>query len=96
MANHKHYEDDDGRTIADMSGVSSSGLLSGWTGGAGKAARKRSSSTSDNPYSDPIMDRSQRHWFILGTLKATMMIAAVYIIGVAVVFGLIGLIWSLL
>ena len=59
----KHWEDDDGRTIADMSQV------------------KR-----------PSLSKQDRHAFFLGTMKASLLIGAAYLVG----FGVFILILTLL
>ena len=66
----KHWEDDDGRTIADMS----------------QEPRKAA------PWVDDSLSKQDRHAFFLGTMKASLLIGAAYLVG----FGVFILILTLL
>ncbi len=64
-----------------------------------------SRSWNRNDYEDPEMEdeyeepkvqlnRQERRWFILGALKSALMIAAVYLIGAALLIWLMLKIWT--
>ena len=74
------YEDDDGRTIASMSDVSAPNLFMPKVPEAGKRAPLREKTTprygEDNGYS-----RKERFMIVMGAMKATMLIAGAFILG---------------
>ncbi len=89
----KVYEDDDGRTIADMSGVDhpSSFLPRFPSGDDGKSGhRDISSGEDDRPWENSSLTKEERRAYILGALGAALLIGGIFII----VLGL--LIWALL
>ena len=91
MARNKRvYEDDDGRTIADMSGVSGPSLF------------KPRSVPTESPAQDTKPDRSwergglsrkERLMCVLGAMKATMLIALAYILGLGLIIALLLWLW---
>ena len=91
----KVYDDDDGRTIADMSGLDFPKGLSFRGVRPKKPEPEREEEQSENSTDRPweaqkdAMSREERRMYIFGALKATMLIAFAYIAG----FGL--LIWLL-
>jgi hypothetical protein len=91
----KTYEDDDGRTIADMSGVSRPRLiLPGTPQPPAPPAAPRPEETENRPWEaqKDVMSREERRWYILGALKAALLIALVFIIGLGIVIAL--MIWG--
>lgn len=91
----KTYDDDDGRTIADMSGVSSPRLF-GDLSSFRQRGREPEEPKQKNPYQDDSLTPKERRLYILGALKAALLIGFVYIAGLAAVVGLLLLIWSIL
>ena len=89
--NKKTYDDDDGRTIADMSGVSRRNLLS---------IRLPESAAVEAPESQPQPDRpwdtsgqlshSERRTFILGAVSAALLIGLPFAIVFAIAIYIIG------
>lgn len=77
------YDDDDGRTIADMSGVSRQPLL------FPRPQRRRPPVTADIPNgkSSPQIEltKEERRWYALGAMKAALLIALAFIIGLGIV-----------
>ena len=70
----REYEDDDGRTIADMSDVSRPSLM-------GRRAPERpedSLSRESSGGSDDYIPPEDRKWYVLGALKAAKKRKAVY------------------
>lgn len=84
------YEDDDGRTIADMSGVSRPNLMSFRPMGAEEtpqpAAPKEEAPKADRPWEKDknAMTREERNAYVWGALKASLLVGAAYVLG----FGL--------
>lgn len=82
------YEDDDGRTIADMSGVSRPNLFL-----PRLPPRQRDSRPATQPEplernapgGQPELSREERRWYILGALKASLLIALVFGAGLGLV-----------
>lgn len=90
----KQYDEDDGRTIVDMSGVGDDSLFS-----LGKISRKDFQNPDDekkskNPYDySPDITREERRWYILGALKAALLIGGAFIVGLGLLVFLLTLIW---
>ena len=81
----KNREDwDDGRTVADMSGVT---RPHGIPRPAGRQGEKKEAPKEE--YSP-----GERRWAILGALRATLLIALIYLGGLALVILLLLRIWK--
>ena len=78
MKKQKTYDDDDGRTIADMSGVGRSGTF-------------RKPDDEEAPKEDYTSD--QRKAAVGGALSAALLIAGAFIGAGAIVIALLTLIW---
>ncbi len=96
-----HPDDDDGRTIADMSGVEHPSLLGSLVGARMSDAIKRpgrsaqeSPSRKDRPWEDTGLSREERRWYLLGALKAALLIAVVFIAGLGLFIALLLLLWN--
>ena len=80
---HKEAFEDDGRTIADMSGVTRRNLF-GFVPRENKPAKSYSSvSVSTNDSS--TYTRKERLWAIFGALKAVLLIGLCFAVGLALV-----------
>ncbi len=85
MSKQKKYDDDDGRTIADMSGVERRNVF-----------LPRIPGLREKPESDadvPEVPREERKWYILGALKAALVIAGAFILGLGICILIMCLIW---
>jgi hypothetical protein len=85
----KTYDDDDGRTIADMSDVQRQPMIVPDLSGLKKekTAPAEESTSADKPWEESEFSGSERRAFISGALGATMLIASVFIIiGFVVIF----------
>ncbi|MCH5201116.1 MAG: hypothetical protein J1F60_09160 [Oscillospiraceae bacterium] len=93
MKNKKIYDDDDGRTIADMSGV---GVPSPVFGGFGKRnVTQEEGEQPRKPEMQPFeMTRKERKMYIWGALGAALLIAGVFIVGLGLAILLMVLAWS--
>lgn len=103
----KQYDDDDGRTIADMSQVSSSPAFfpkrpkdaasadgHGRDPFAGVRNRQNRENGKARPWEDNSLTLKERLSLVLGAMKATMFIAFAYLIGLAAVVWLLLKLWS--
>ena len=91
-------EEDDGRTIADMSGVEHRSLF-----GFSPFRRDKYSglknedspqSADDRPWEDKTLDRSETGHFILGAVGAGLLVGLVFIGAAALFIGLLLLLWN--
>ncbi len=89
MARRK-YEDDDGRTVADMSGLAPHSPLGHLRSASG---RKREASDerrdTGRPWEQSGMNRTDRRSFVWGALSAALLIALVFIAGLGLIIALI-------
>ena len=81
------YEDDDGRTNADMSGLSRPSMLGGFRKAARPASPQREEPQREEPWreAEPIMTPEERRWYVLGAMKAGLLIGLAYIVGLGLV-----------
>jgi hypothetical protein len=92
MARQKKYDDDDGRSIADMSGVEGPSLF---LPRARKKPPEEPPQRSDRPWeSQEGLTGQERRWYVLGALKASLAIALAFILGLGVVILLMLLFWT--
>lgn len=93
----KVYDDDDGRTIADMSGIGSQPMFLPRVPGAqrGRPAEQPGAEPADDrPWEDSSMSREDRRMYILGALKAGLLIALVFIVGLGLLILLLLWLWN--
>jgi hypothetical protein len=87
---NKVYDDDDGRTIADMSEVSGPSMFL-----PRKSGRKKPTLEQNEPSgSEQEWDPKDRRIYVFGALRAALLIALVYAVGFALIIGLLLLIWK--
>ena len=88
----KVYDDDDGRTIADMSGLDFPGAFS-FRGVRPKKPERgaEQSDLTDRPWEarKDQFSRSERRMAILGALKAALLIGSAYIVGLGLLIWLL-------
>lgn len=88
----KKYEDDDGRVIADMSGVSRPNLFH-LGGPAPKPTQpiqpEVEQSQEDRPWESTEMSREDRRAYIWASLKAGLLIGLVYLVGLGLLTALL-------
>ncbi len=92
------YDDDDGRVIADMSGVEKRSALDTWFGLDGQRRQKTSappSSSSPAPHGRNNIDLSgeERRAALFGVLKASLLIGLVYLGAFALLILLLLALW---
>ncbi len=87
---NKVYDDDDGRTIADMSDVTGPSMFL-----PQKSGRKKPPMEQNEPSgSEQEWDPRDRRIYVFGALRAALLIALVYAVGFALIIGLLLLIWK--
>ena len=88
----KVYDDDDGRTIADMSGLDFPGAFS-FRGVRPKKPERgaEQSDLTDRPWEaqKDQFSKSERRMAILGALKAALLIGSAYIVGLGLLIWLL-------
>jgi hypothetical protein len=99
MSEKKQFDDDDGRTIADMSDVSG-GMFSGSWLPRKEAKPKRNRMPEPErkvrPWEDTSLSGKERWMYALGALKAGLMIGLAYIIGLGLIIVLLVVLWHIL
>ena len=86
----KQYEDDDGRTIADMSALTPGGGFKGFTQNKKKQEEQE---REERPWEDTFT-REERRMYMLGALKAALLIALVFIVGLGLVTAFLLFLWT--
>ena len=88
--------DDDGRTVADMSGVDGHGsILSAVIGLRGERKRRRREveAPGEDDGEKLVWTREERRWYILGALKAAILIFLAFAVGLGLIILLMVLFW---
>ena len=89
MRRHDDFEDD-GRTIADMSDIAPAPTLRPYRR---KAAAPPEPGT-DRPWEQPPeWTPKAQLWAVLGVMKATLLIAGAYLVGLGVLLAVLFLLW---
>lgn len=83
MSNRKDYDDDDGRTIADMSEVDPMPML------LPKRPRRE-----QQPVSESELSRQDRRAILLGSIGAVVLIAAIFLVAAFIVICLMLAAWT--
>ena len=95
----KVYDDDDGRTIADMSGVAPQPLLIPRLPHAERKERVQKREAQGGEEDQPweaeqnAMSKEERRWYVLGALKAALLIALAFIAAFGLLIVLLILAW---
>lgn len=89
---NKVYEDDDGRTIADMSDLSRPSLLLPRKSGRRKEMGGQEDASPSQTQQDWAPE--DRRLYIFGALRAGLLIALIYFLGFGLLIGLLLLIWN--
>ena len=90
----KTYDDDDGRTIVDMSGVERPSMFGHMLPKKDNPVFSAPEEKSDRPWEDNGYSRSERRAAVFGALKAGLLIALAYIVGLgALIAILLYVIW---
>ena len=90
---HEGDVEDDGRVIADMSEVGRPSLF-GAEAPRRRAGRERPDRERQGHEPEVELTSKERLWIILGALKAALSVSLVYVVFLAVVIGILLLVWS--
>ena len=91
MKKNRTYDDDDGRTIADMSGIGRQPMFlprfseNGRRKAAYSAPQPSEEPENDRPWEDTGLSKEEQMWYMLGAIKAALLIALVFIGGLGLV-----------
>lgn len=95
MAKKRVYDDDDGRTIADMSGVGRPGMVSFRPGtDRGNDPQAQREAPGGDSGLGPFESKRERRMYIMGALRAALLIALVFILGLGLITALMLFIWN--
>jgi hypothetical protein len=84
------YDDDDGRIVADMSDLTRQNLLIPRFHPPQKPAQQAAPEPEhDRPWEDKSISPKERKWYILGALKAALLIALAFILGLGLIILLV-------
>ena len=78
--------EDDGRTIADMSGIAPQPTI--------VPRRKPRKEPETNSGEGLELTRKEKGWAALGAMKAVLLIAGAYLLGLGILLGILFLIWK--
>lgn len=90
----REFEEDDGRTIADMSDVAQPSLWG--RSPAPERGADRSPERKASPYPDAPFTPGEKRLFVTAALKAALLIGLAFIVGLGLVIAALLGIWSLL
>lgn len=104
MAPRKEWDDDDGRIIADMSGIERPRFLVPRIGGRESSAQQNVDSLQRKPKEQAVKERAweneseftpqERRMYVLGALKAALLIALAFIAGLGAAVWLMIQVWT--
>ena len=86
----KVHEEDDGRTAADRSGVFPQRL---WMPGPPPGPRAGQGTEGPGKADRDAMTGRERRWYVLGALKAALLIAAVFLAAFGLFIALLIVLW---
>lgn len=93
----KNRYDDDGRTIADMSGIERPNLFLPRIPSEERKAREteqlENEKRGERPWENNSVSREERRWVLLGTMKAVALIALPYLVGFALLIWIMTLVF---
>ncbi|MDO4331099.1 MAG: hypothetical protein Q4C58_00235 [Eubacteriales bacterium] len=103
----KSYDDDDGRTIADMSGIDRPGLFFPRKVGRLREHERESLAAkgAENPRGggslgmrpweeNASLNKDERRMYILGALKAALLIGLAFVVGLGLLVALLLFLWT--
>ena len=91
MKKRREYEDDDGYTVADMSGISRPPIF------IPRREKPQGQEKKENflfEKSEEPFTREERRIYAFAALKASLLIASAFILGLGVVILVLVLVWS--
>ena len=92
MDKRKQYDDDDGRTIADMSDIARQPLLLPRFK-KDKTPPQEDATEQDKPWENNSFSKEERRSYIFGALGATFLIGAVFAVAFLILIILMVTVW---
>lgn len=92
--NHKSYEDDDGRTIADMSGVGRSGDFSPSPFFSPTPFESSPKEEPENKSESSPISKEERFAWVGGALSAALLIGTVFLLGIGLLILFLTVVWK--
>lgn len=90
----KKYDDDDGRTVADMSGLDRQLPFGMGYVRTDKIKKRDTEDNKDTPEWESSFTPDERRIYVFAALKAALLIGAVFIVCIGALIALLLLIWS--
>lgn len=91
--NPKSYDDDDGRTIADMSGIEQPGMFIPHSFPQ-ETSPDDSCESEERPWESSPMPKGERFAWVTGALMAALLIGLVFLLGIGAVILLLTKVWG--
>ncbi len=97
MKKRPEYDEDDGRTIADMSYVGKRPMLGAmFVRFAPREERRPAQEEEDTTQEPLVLTKKEQRFAVLGAMKAGLLVACIYIAGLVGVILLFLLLWRVL
>ena len=90
----REYEDDDGRTVADMSEVRRRNLFIPQTNPRMEESKRGDRKVESGASQNPPLNRKETRSFIFGALSAGLLIALVFIVALGLAIALMLFFWN--
>lgn len=93
----KKYDDDDGRVIADMSGISRPGMfLPGDVDPVTPSRTQEPEKVEENlrPWEDSGMSREDRRAYLWAAMKSALLIGAIYLVAFGLIIAFLLWLWT--
>lgn len=88
-------DQDDGRTIADMSQISRPSILENLSSFRRKGDQPQDFRQAPSPYPDAPFTAGEKRLFVFAALKAALLIALVFLVGLGLVIAALLAFWNL-
>ncbi len=93
----RQYKDDDGRTVADMSGLPGS-TMGGWLPlrrpKRPEAPKEAPKEADERPEENEPINGRVRLWYTLGAMGASLLVGLAFLIGLGLVILLMLMLWT--
>ena len=85
--------EDDGRTIADMSGIVPQPTLLPRRSKRQEPLQQSGGERQHSGGEQPALTKQERRWAAVGAVRAVLVIAGVYLLGLGALLGILFLLW---
>ena len=94
MRKKKTYDDDDGRTIADMSSISRQPLILPRFKKSENNVDNEAQSSDDKPWENTSFSKKERRSYIFGALGAAVLVGSIFAISFLILILLMIFVWK--